>query len=627
MAFVVKDRVKELSTSNGTGVVVLNGAIDTFFSFYSSMSDLDTFYYSIVNRNANEAEVGLGQFQINGAIYQIERLSVIRSSNGNNFVDFSNGSKEVTLVFSAEQLVSATDMLPEVQVNGSVVGSNNTLNFIAGGSIGISGADSGSAIDITVSVPDYTAAITSIAAVADTALSAANVALSVAQGVQTSVAANTSAISVLQTSVAAVVSTTAILQTSVAAAVSLVGVLQTSLAATQVSLAAATSSIAVIQTSLAANTSAISVLQTSVASNNTALLGVPFRTIRRVAAADSPVAVTSASNGLLFLADTSAGNIIFNLAAVTAFNSTYSNIGFKKETSDTNSITINVSGTDTFDDGTTSKGVSVVGGFILSPNTSVTPHEWVTRSINIPASRSVLLSTLAPGAFGAYSTATNGSYTLSATDDIVYVSAAAATVITPASAALMPNKIHVIEKVDSTTNSVSVVGIGTLYSQGEALAIQSNGTSWPIIWRRIPGYLGTQNWTNTEANCSTTVYLFREGPRLTVDGRSVATGVFSGSNFQVTIPAEFTPDSTIYVRDNTNGISVDLGVGNVTDFGTAQYQASVRLVEGNNIRIQVVNTSLAYATYAAINATTPMTWASGDRIIWRAEFAVSGWGG
>lgn len=138
-------------------------------------------------------------------------------------------------------------------------------------------------------------------------------------------------------------------------------------------------------------------------------------------------------------------------------------------------------------------------------------------------------------------------------------------------------------------------------------------------------YLGSETWTDSEANSTTTVYLTRVGNQVFVQGTSLATGVFSGSNFEITIPAGYTPNGTIYVRDNTNGVSVNLGIGNITDYGTAQYQASVRLIEGNNIRIQVLNTSATYATYSAITATVPMTWANDDRIIWSANWIVDGW--
>lgn len=103
MAFVVKDRVKELSTALGTSNLGLSGNLNGFFTFSSSMNVGDEFYYSVVNRSGNEAEVGYGSLALNGATYELVRTSVIRSTNGNGLVNFTNGNKEVSLAYTAAQ--------------------------------------------------------------------------------------------------------------------------------------------------------------------------------------------------------------------------------------------------------------------------------------------------------------------------------------------------------------------------------------------------------------------------------------------------------------------------------------------------------------------------------------------
>ena len=59
MALVVNDRVKQTSTTTGTGTFDLTGSVSGFESFVTGIGDTNTTYYSIVNENG-EFEVGLG---------------------------------------------------------------------------------------------------------------------------------------------------------------------------------------------------------------------------------------------------------------------------------------------------------------------------------------------------------------------------------------------------------------------------------------------------------------------------------------------------------------------------------------------------------------------------------------
>ena len=58
MALVVKDRVRENSTTTGTGSLTLSGAVSGFQTFSSAIGNTNTTYYAIVN--GTEWEVGLG---------------------------------------------------------------------------------------------------------------------------------------------------------------------------------------------------------------------------------------------------------------------------------------------------------------------------------------------------------------------------------------------------------------------------------------------------------------------------------------------------------------------------------------------------------------------------------------
>ena len=58
MALKLNDRVKETSTTTGTGTLNLSGAVSGFETFVAGIGDGNTTYYAIVNRDEDEWEVG-----------------------------------------------------------------------------------------------------------------------------------------------------------------------------------------------------------------------------------------------------------------------------------------------------------------------------------------------------------------------------------------------------------------------------------------------------------------------------------------------------------------------------------------------------------------------------------------
>ena len=101
MALVVADRVKETTTSTGTGAISLAGAEPNFRTFSSVLSDGDTTYYAIIDDTNTAFEVGLGTYASSGNT--ITRTTVLSSSNANSAVNFSAGSKDVLLTYPADK--------------------------------------------------------------------------------------------------------------------------------------------------------------------------------------------------------------------------------------------------------------------------------------------------------------------------------------------------------------------------------------------------------------------------------------------------------------------------------------------------------------------------------------------
>ena len=103
MALVINNRVRELTSTTGTGAVTLGGAVGGFQTFAAGIGNSNTTYYAISINSESEWEVGLGT--LNADSSTLTRTSVLESSNGDAAVDFSAGSKEVFCTLPAEKAV------------------------------------------------------------------------------------------------------------------------------------------------------------------------------------------------------------------------------------------------------------------------------------------------------------------------------------------------------------------------------------------------------------------------------------------------------------------------------------------------------------------------------------------
>ena len=122
MTLVVKDRVKETTSTTGTGTVTLSGA-STGFQSFSVIGDGNTTYYAIVNSSAGEWEVGIGTYTASGTT--LSRDTVLESSNSGSLVDFAAGNKDVFVTYPAERSVIGGMGYVE---NAATITQNSTIN-------------------------------------------------------------------------------------------------------------------------------------------------------------------------------------------------------------------------------------------------------------------------------------------------------------------------------------------------------------------------------------------------------------------------------------------------------------------------------------------------------------------
>ena len=115
MAFVINDRVKENSTTTGTGTFTLSGAVTGFETFSSAIGNANTTYYTIHTQNGAQFEVGIGTVGAG----TLARDTVISSSNSDAAVDFTAGTKDVFCTMPASKVAYVDDTGSTIKAAGT----------------------------------------------------------------------------------------------------------------------------------------------------------------------------------------------------------------------------------------------------------------------------------------------------------------------------------------------------------------------------------------------------------------------------------------------------------------------------------------------------------------------------
>jgi len=120
MALVIKDRVKESSTTTGTGTYTLAGA-EAGHQTFSAIGDGNTTYYAATD--GTYWEVGIGTYTASGTT--LARTTILSSSNSNNAVNWTAGEKLIFVTqpsskanyLDASGYVSGTEFKTHIDFN------------------------------------------------------------------------------------------------------------------------------------------------------------------------------------------------------------------------------------------------------------------------------------------------------------------------------------------------------------------------------------------------------------------------------------------------------------------------------------------------------------------------------
>ena len=148
MALVINDRVRETTSTAGSGTQTLGGAVDGFQTFAAGIGNDNTTYYAISLNSANEWEVGRGT--LNGDSSTLARTEILQSSNSDNAVVFSAGAKEIFCTLPSEKALY-------LDASGDLANSGIVTNTSVDASAAI--AQTKLALDITNSEVNASAAV------------------------------------------------------------------------------------------------------------------------------------------------------------------------------------------------------------------------------------------------------------------------------------------------------------------------------------------------------------------------------------------------------------------------------------------------------------------------------------
>jgi len=121
MSLVLADRVRQTTTSTGTGTITLDGSVEGFQSF-TAIGNNNTTYYTIAG--GTQWEVGIGTYYAG----TLARTTVISSSTGSK-LDLAAGTKDVFVTLPSSVAVTSGSDVTFTKVTTPTVQATNSAGL------------------------------------------------------------------------------------------------------------------------------------------------------------------------------------------------------------------------------------------------------------------------------------------------------------------------------------------------------------------------------------------------------------------------------------------------------------------------------------------------------------------
>lgn len=142
----------------------------------------------------------------------------------------------------------------------------------------------------------------------------------------------------------------------------------------------------------------------------------------------------------------------------------------------------------------------------------------------------------------------------------------------------------------------------------------------------IDQYLGNITTTGSwVANTAYSVDYWRRGDKLIGQGKVSVTGAPTATGLTITLPNNWTIDTTKLKYDDASRAYV--GMGQVRDSGTASIAAMVlqQSASPTTLSLFALDDGAGGVLLGTVSQSNPMTWANGDAIVFQFEVPILGW--
>ena len=108
MALVLKDRVKQQTTTTGTGTYTLSGSF-TGFETFAEIGDGNTTFYCCTD--GTDFEIGIGTYASAGTT--LARTTILQSSHADAAVSWAAGTRTVFCTLPAQKVIHTDNLSTE----------------------------------------------------------------------------------------------------------------------------------------------------------------------------------------------------------------------------------------------------------------------------------------------------------------------------------------------------------------------------------------------------------------------------------------------------------------------------------------------------------------------------------